>query len=106
MLLMKKRFFDAIRSGRKTVTVRFWRHARLGGGQVHTIPGLGKVRIERVEPIGPEDLTEELAQSDGFECLCDMKRTLAELYGDRRNTPDGRRLFAVWFSFLKAGRRS
>ena len=100
MLLMKKLFFEAIRSGRKTVTVRFWRYARLSGGQVHTIPGLGKVRIERVEPIEPRDLTEKLARSDGFDCLGDMKLALSEMYGTMDGS-DGRRLFAVHFAYLR-----
>jgi hypothetical protein len=100
MLLMKKRFFDAIRSGRKTTTVRLWRHARLAAGQVHTIPGLGKVRIERVEPVEPEDLTEDLARSDGFERLCDMTAALKEMYGDL-SCADGRRLFVVRFAFIR-----
>ncbi len=99
MLLMKKRFFDAIRAGRKTTTVRFWRHARMSAGQVHSIPGLGRIRVEGVEPIGLDGLTEELARSDGFERLSDMTAALEELYGDLR-CADGRRLFVVRFSLV------
>lgn len=99
MLLMKKRFFEAIRAGHKTMTVRLWRHARLGAGQVHTVPGLGKVRIVSVQEVALGDLSEEHARCDGFDNLAQLKLTLQEMYPDLMAQTSDRRLYAVRFTF-------
>ena len=40
MLLFKKKFLAAIRSGRKTQTIRLWKHQRMRSGQRSYIPGV------------------------------------------------------------------
>ena len=72
MLLMKKAFFDAIRSGRKATTVRFWKHQMVRAGEVHTMPGLGKVRIDDVRKIALSELTDDDAVADGFESAAEL----------------------------------
>ena len=98
MLLMKKRFFGDIRSGVKTTTLRFWRWRHVRAGGLHTVPGLGKVRIEVVEPIDGNELTEEDACTDGFKDLHTLMRALDELYPPDRRT--GRNLYRVRFTYV------
>ena len=66
MLLFKKRFLDAIRSGRKTQTIRLWRHRKMRAGQRSYIPGAGYIRIDAVEEVQLADLTDDDARPDGF----------------------------------------
>ena len=119
MLLMKKAFFEAVRSGRKTVTVRYWRYQRVRPAEVHTVPGFGKIRIEQVRTVSLSALGEEDAVADGFASAAQMRKALTGLYPDlarlaaRRpargssqgrhgsaDSGDGRRLFAVHFTYF------
>lgn len=101
MLLMRKCFFDDIRAGTKTTTLRYWRCCRVRAGSLHTIPGLGKVRIESVQTIGPGDLGERDASADGFGTLRALKRTLHRLYSPGARA--GRKLYKVCFTYLPDG---
>jgi len=98
MLLMKKRFFEAIRGGEKTTTLRYWRHRRVREGGTHTVPGLGKVRIESAEPVDRADLTDDDARADGFEGVGAMWAALDEIYPP--DARDGRTLYRIRFTFL------
>ena len=83
MLLFKKKFFEAIASGRKRQTVRVWPRRRLKAGQVEVVPHLGRVRITAFESVRPQDLSEEDAVLDGFESRAALLEELRALYGDR-----------------------
>lgn len=98
MLLMKKQFFDAIRTGRKTTTLRYWRRRMVVVGSVHGVRGLGKVHIDSVDTVQPNDLTDADAQADGFDDLGQLTRVLDSLYPhtDRRD----RHLYKVGITFL------
>jgi hypothetical protein len=95
MLMMKKQFFAAIRSGEKTTTLRYWRYAMVKPGSVHNVRGLGRVCVDAVTVVEEAALTDEQARADGFatrEALCEA---LAAMY-----PPDsrvGRRLYCVRF---------
>ena len=80
MLLMKKVYFDAIRSGAKRTTLRYWRHRRTRPGSVHLVPGLGRVRITEARQVAPADLTDRDAQADGFDGLSELHQALERLY--------------------------
>ena len=98
MLLMKKIFFDSIRTGRKTATLRYWKSQRVRIASIHIVPGLGRVRIDDVKPVAISRLRLADAVSDGFKSLKSLRDTLAGLYpADMRQ---GRRLYQVWFTFL------
>lgn len=99
MLLMKKQFFDAIRTGRKTSTIRYWRRAMVAAGSVHNIRGLGRIRIDRIRPIRLHELTAADVRDDGFETLAALKHTLREMY-PARSSGDRRRLYQIHFTFL------
>ncbi len=98
MLLMKRRYFEAVRTGRKTTTLRYWRQRRVRPGSVHWVPGLGRVRVDAVRPVAPESLTDADARADGFASAAELRAALAEMYPsvDR----DGRTLYQVHFRFL------
>ncbi len=97
MLFMRKEYFAAIRSGRKTTTLRYWSRRQVRPGTDHLIRGLGKVRVLSVERIGPAQLTRADARADGFEDLAELHRALEELYPpEKRN---GRDLYKVTFRF-------
>jgi hypothetical protein len=98
MLLMKKAFFDAIRRGAKRTTLRYWRSCRIKAPSVHTIPGLGSVRIESVQPLDLRDLTDADAQADGFENLRALRRALRALYPPEQR--EGRTLYLVRFTLV------
>lgn len=97
MLLMKKRFFDDIRAGSKTSTLRYWRWPHVRAGSAHTVPGLGRIRVRSVRPICLDELTDDDARADGFESLEAMHAALAKFYpADKRR---GRRLYKIDFAF-------
>jgi len=98
MLLMKKEFFDAIRVGAKTTTLRYWPRLMVREGSTHTIRGLGKVRIERVQVVELTSLTAADARADGFAGLAELTAALKRLYGRPRAD---RQLYRVHFTLLE-----
>jgi hypothetical protein len=103
MLLMKRCYFDAVRAGTKTTTLRYWRRPRARAGSIHLVPGLGRVRVTSADAVRIEDLGPADARADGFPSLRALRRALDGLYppGARR----GRSLYLVRFRFLgPAGR--
>ena len=96
MLLMKKVFFEAIRSGEKTTTLRYWQRRMVRPGSLHTVPGLGKVHIDEAGPVEFGDLTDADAKADGFESLRTLKTNLHELYPSECR--EGRKLYLVRFT--------
>ena len=100
MLLMKKIYFDAISRGEKTTTLRYWRRAQVRPGATHLIRGLGKVRIDEVTIVRPDDLTDAHARADGFASLAALTEALDTM--DPPDRRDGRQLYLVQFSFPAA----
>ncbi len=100
MLLMKKIFFEAIRDGRKTTTLRYWRRAMVKAGSLHSVRGLGKVRIEAVGQVAVDALTDADAKADGLAGLAELSETLAEIYTDQQR--QDRALYKVSFTYLGA----
>lgn len=95
MLLFKKKFLEAIRSGEKTQTIRLWKHRMMRTGQGSYIPGVGRVRITLVEPVELEQLTDQDAQPDGFATAEELRSELRSLYGEKLSA--GYRAFRVVF---------
>jgi hypothetical protein len=95
MLYFQRRFFDAIRSGAKTQTVRLWKFQRVKPEQSCHVPGLGRVRIESVEEIDLAALTADDARLDGFESLAELRQEIARLYPD--GLDGGRKAWRVRF---------
>lgn len=85
VLLFKKKFLDAIRSGAKCQTIRVWPKRRLRAGQKEFIPGLGRIRITAFERVPPEELSDQDAHLDGFPSCEALLEELRALYGDRLN---------------------
>jgi hypothetical protein len=98
MLLMKKRFFGDIRAGIKTTTLRYWRWCHLREGGIHTVPGLGKVRIDSARCIRMEELTDEDARADSFASLEALAEALDDLYPPDRRAD--RKLYQIGFTLL------
>ncbi|MCA9204593.1 MAG: ASCH domain-containing protein [Planctomycetales bacterium] len=82
MLLVKKQFLDAIRSGAKTQTVRCWPFRRMRAGQRSYIPGAGYIDVTAVDEVSLDELTEEDAIRDGFASLAELRSALQEIYSD------------------------
>ena len=83
MLLMKKVFFEAIRSGGKTTTLRYWRRRQVRPGSLQTIRGLGKVRIDEAACVKFTDLTDADAQADGLADLQALRTALRDFVSPR-----------------------
>jgi hypothetical protein len=83
MLLFKKKFLPAIRSGEKTQTIRLWKHRMMRDGQRSYVPGVGYIRIQQVAPVRLEDLTDADAIPDGFPTADALRRELSTIYGDK-----------------------
>ena len=83
MLLFKKKFLPAIRSGQKTQTIRLWKWRMMRPGQRSYIPGAGYVAIERVEPVSLAELTDADAVPDGFATADALRHELSSIYGDK-----------------------
>ena len=103
MLFMKKVYFDAIRRGEKTATLRYWRWPRVRRDSVHSIRGLGKVRINDVTIVRQGELTDAHARADGFENLAALREALEAIYPPAGR--QGRRLYMVRFAFLDESKR-
>jgi hypothetical protein len=83
MLLFKKKFLPAIRGGEKTQTIRLWKHRRMKPGQRSYIPGVGPIRVEAVEEIDLDELSDEDAQPDGFDSADALRAELEHLYPEQ-----------------------
>ncbi|MEM6798879.1 MAG: ASCH domain-containing protein [Planctomycetota bacterium] len=83
MLLFKKKFLDAIRSGEKTQTIRLWKHRMMKSGQRSYTPGIGRIRIASVEEVAIEQLTDDDARPDGFDSADALRHELRTIYGEK-----------------------
>ena len=101
MLLFKKKFLPAIRSGEKTQTIRLWPYRRMRAGQRSYIPGIGYIQIDRVEEVLLEDLTDQDALPDGFESVDALRKEINEIYQDKIEA--GYKVFKITFSIPVKG---
>ena len=98
MLLFKKKFLAAIRSGEKTQTIRLWKHRRMRAGQRSYIPGAGYIRITAVEAVELDQLTDADARPDGFETADQLRAEVARLYPQQ--LAQGYRAYRVRFELV------
>jgi hypothetical protein len=83
MLLFKKKFLSAIRSGEKTQTIRLWKRRMMRAGQRSYIPGVGPISIESVEGVRVDQLVDADAVPDGFPTAEALRQELVSIYGDK-----------------------
>jgi hypothetical protein len=83
MLLFKKKFLAAIRSGEKTQTIRLWKWRQMRSGQRSYIPGAGYVCIDAVDEVQIPELTDADAVPDGFATAEALRHELEVIYGDK-----------------------
>jgi len=83
MLLFKKKFLPAIRSGEKTQTIRLWKWRQMRAGQRSYIPGAGYVQVDAVDEVQLADLTDADAVPDGFPTADALRHELDSIYGDK-----------------------
>lgn len=95
MLLFKRKFLDAIRSGEKTQTIRLWKYRRMRSGQKSYIPGVGYIKVTLVEQVELANLTDADAQPDGFETVELLRKEIDSIYGDK--IAEGYKAFRVVF---------
>ncbi len=98
MLLFKRKFLDAIRSGEKTQTIRLWKHRMMKSGQRSYIPGIGYIRVTVVEAVEIDHLTDADAHPDGFATAEALREELNSIYGDKLEA--GYQAFRVAFHRL------
>jgi hypothetical protein len=98
MLLFKKKFLDAIRSGEKTQTIRLWKVCRMKSGQRSYIPGAGYIHVVSVEPVDLASLDDDDARPDGFATADDLRQELNALYADQLAL--GHRAYRIRFRVL------
>ena len=98
MLLFKRRFLPAIRSGQKTQTIRLWKYRRMRPGQRSYIPGAGYIRITAVDPVQLDTLTDEDARPDGFQTADQLRAEITRLYSTQLAA--GHRAYRVVFHLL------
>ena len=99
MLLFKKKFLPAIRRGEKTQTIRLWKWRMMRAGQRSYIPGAGYIRIDQVEQVRLEDLTDEDAIPDGFATADALRTEINEIYAEK--VAAGYQAFRVVFHLLE-----
>ena len=99
MLLFKKKFLPAIRRGEKTQTIRLWRWRRMRAGQRSYIPGAGYIRIDQVEQVRLEDLTDEDAIPDGFATADALRTEINGIYAEE--VAAGYQAYRVVFHLLE-----
>jgi hypothetical protein len=98
MLLFKKKFLPAIRSGEKTQTIRLWKYRRMRSGQRSYIPGAGYIRVTAVDEVRLEGLTNHDARLDGFETVDQLRAELRRLYP--QELAAGHRAYRIVFHLL------
>ena len=81
MLLFKKKFIEAIRNGEKVQTIRLWKHRKMRAGQRSYVPTVGYIRIDSVERVELDQLTDADAIPDGFPSADALRAELCDLYG-------------------------
>jgi hypothetical protein len=96
MLLFKKKFMPAIRSGEKTQTIRLWKNRRMRAGQRSYIPGIGHIRLTAVDEVDLAQLTDADARPDGFATADELRDEIARLYPDK--IAAGYRAFRIVFA--------
>jgi hypothetical protein len=102
MLLFKKKFLPAIKSGAKTQTIRLWKWRMMRDGQRSYIPGAGYIQIDRVEPVKLDELTDADAVPDGFPTADALRHELDAIYGERLAA--GYQTFRVVFHLTGEGK--
>lgn len=95
MLLFKRKFLDAIRSGEKTQTIRLWKYRRMRSGQKSYIPGVGYIKVTLVEQVELANLTDADARPDGFETAESLRKEIDSIYGEK--IAEGYKAFRVVF---------
>jgi hypothetical protein len=95
MLLFKKKFLPAIRSGEKTQTIRLWKHRQMRVGQRSYIPGVGPIRVTAVEPVELGAITDADAVPDGFASAAALVAELRTIYAEK--LADGHSAYRVVF---------
>jgi hypothetical protein len=95
MLLFKKKFLEAIRSGEMTQTIRFWKFRHMRSGQRSYIPGIGPIRVTLVEPVEIDSLTDADAIPDGFPTAAALQTELRTIYGEK--LASGHKAFRINF---------
>jgi hypothetical protein len=98
MLLFKKKFLPAIRSGQKTQTVRLWKYRRMRAGQRSYIPGAGHIQVTAVDEVELAQLTDADARPDGFETADQLRAEIAQLYPDQ--IAAGYRAYRIRFQLM------
>jgi hypothetical protein len=98
VLLFKKKYLPAIRSGEKTQTIRLWRHCRMRSGQRSYIPGADYIHVIAVDLIELSALSDEDALPDGFASAQALRSELTSLYADQ--LAGGHRAYRVSFRLL------
>jgi hypothetical protein len=101
MLLFKKKFLDAIRSGEKTQTIRLWKFRRMKAGQRSYIPGIGPIRITAVDPVKVDGLTDADAIPDGFTSAASLQAELRTIYADKLSA--GHQAYRIVFERVDEG---
>ncbi|MBN1394126.1 MAG: ASCH domain-containing protein [Pirellulales bacterium] len=96
MLLFKKKYLAAIRSGEKTQTIRLWKHRRMRAGQRSYIPGVGYIRIMAVDAVELDQLSDADARPDGFPTADALREEIAQLYLEQLEA--GYRAYRVVFA--------
>lgn len=83
MLLFKKKFLPAIRAGEKTQTIRLWKWRMMRAGQRSYIPGAGYIRVDSVDEVAIDQLTDADAVPDGFPTAAALQAELRDIYGEK-----------------------
>lgn len=83
MLLFKKKFLAAIRSGEKTQTLRLWPCRRMKPSQRSYIPGVGYIKVDAVDEVTLDALTDDDARLDGFPTAAALRTEFNKLYRDK-----------------------
>ncbi len=83
-LRFKRKYREAIISGRKGITIR--RESDLRPGDLVVLEvgeeRIGEALIKCVDEVRSDELNEEIAREDGFESLSELLDELRSIYGD------------------------
>lgn len=97
-LLFKKKFHEAIKSGKKTQTIRLWDKCWVKEGRQYRVHNLGVVRVTRIDRVRVSELTERDAKLDGFVTRDELFEEIRKIY--KLKSLGAKKCYRIRFTFL------
>ena len=83
-LRFSKGYRKLVREGKKTQTIRCWKHPLLREGELCRSADVGVLEVTAVDEVELSDLSEEDARREGFGSVEELLKAIRRIYGNGR----------------------